>query len=384
MSLSEAPVIETPTPVSEQVDSPEQEKIPESVIKLLLARKETGYRRGIDDDGRKIGLAFDAGAYAGVVSLAMARELQEAGLLDYVDAFYGNSAGGINAAYAATGQIEEGIDTYVNLMPDNKLVELPTARNPRMPKMDLNVLRDALYRGHPLKIKELMDSKVPVVVGVTNLSSPYMPAKMFKSTEVDPKHPEEFIEQMVMGCNLPGIAGGPIKDKSGHEYTDATLAWSSPVELAIADGCTDVLSLANSAISTDEPSLGAKTAVRAAGAAGSQYMAAKAPKVFKDEIREQKLLWKLTHPLQYVAESVMSEGPSVFPNYSDTLRKAVDTERNYRKGLFNENGVTVERIYPPDVPGLPELLTTDKARLNVGIKSGQLALSKALKAAALR
>jgi hypothetical protein len=95
---------------------------PESVLKLLLERVDRGYRRGIDNDGHKIGLAFDPGGLAGVVSEAMAKKLSITGVLDCVDGFYGLSAGGLNAIYTAAGQIDDGMDCYVNLMPDNKLI----------------------------------------------------------------------------------------------------------------------------------------------------------------------------------------------------------------------------------------------------------------------
>src|SRR5665213_910494 len=262
---------------------PEKERLPESVLKILMDRKERGYRRGIDNDGRKVGLTFDPGAYSGVVSLAMARKLQAAGLLECVDAFYGLSAGGVNAAYAAMGQLKEGMDTYVNLMPDNGLLQFPSLFPPKSLKMDLDVLRQAVYEQHPLKIKELIDSKIPVVVGVSDLSNPDNPAKMFKSTEADSRNPNEFIEQMIMGCNLPFIAGSPIQDSEGHKYTDATMAWSSPVELAIRDGCTEVLSLANFAPPPQEiKTLKSKLATIVTGQVGNRYLEHHMSEEYKD------------------------------------------------------------------------------------------------------
>jgi len=363
-------------------DSPELDKMPSSVLKILMDRKESGYQRGVDNDGHKVGLAFDPGAYAGVVSLSMARALQEAKLLDYVDAFYGLSAGGVNAAYVAMGQIEEGIDTYVNLMPDNGLLQMPSINPPKPLKMNLDVLRDAVYRDHPLKIKELIESNIPVVVGGANLSDPLLPAKIFRSTEVNPDHPEEFIEQMIMGCNLPVIAGGPIKDARGHEYSDATLAWANTVELAIADKCTEVLSLSNFApLDKDGSTLKTDAVNLVAGSVGDRYMASKRPEEYKQMIREQKLAWKIAHPLQSFAEAVMGEGPYIIPSYSEALKKNSADEKSYSEGLFVEDGVTVERIYPPDLPGLPELLTADKERLNIGIHAGNLAVEQALQQA---
>ena len=365
----------------EPPNSPEVEKMPESVIKLLLDRKEKGYQRGVDQDGHKVGLAFDPGAYAGVVSLSMAKSLQEAGLLDYVDAFYGLSAGGVNAAYVAMGQIEEGIDTYVNLMPDNGLLQMPSLKPPRSLKMNLDVLREAVYKIHPLKIKELVASRIPVVVGGTNLSKPLTPGTIFRSTEVDPDNPEEFIEQMIMGCNLPVIAGGPIKDKHGDEYSDATLAWANTVALAKADGCTEVLSLSNFAPTDKDISTRKLEAInKISGAIGDRYMAFKRPREYKQMIREQGRLWKIAHPLSYMLESVMGEGFLEYeiPSYSEALKKNSAAEKSYSEGLFIEDGVTVERIYPPNLPGLPELLTADKKRLRVGIYAGSLAVDQVL------
>jgi len=392
VALSENPAPETE---AKPDNKPEIEESYESVLKLLLERKQNGYRRGIDNDGHKIGLAFDAGAYAGVVSLAMARKLQVAGLLDYVDAFYGLSAGGVNAAYAATGQIKEGMDAYVNLMPDNNLVELPSIwqillRKKKI-KMDLNVLRKAIYKDHPLKIDELFESKVPVIVGVTDLTDPYHADRMFRST--DAEKPEEFIEQLIAGCNLPVIAGGPIVGKDGHQYTDGTMAWANSVELAMKDGCTEVLSLANSAVSSDEDkSIRSKVVGTAAGSIagviGNQYLVNKRPDEVHDDIRAKEtklLLDKLRHPLEHLVESITDGDITYTPQkYQEVLARKRKSELDYSHGVFVKKNaswrgdVTVERIYPPDIAGLPELLTADKKRLRIGIRAGRLAIRKSM------
>src|SRR3990167_8892781 len=99
------PTVElAPTPLHPLLIPPETHEFgPESLtpVAILQKRKESGYKPGEDDDGHKVGLAMDPGGYAGVVSLAMAAELDKQGLLDYVDGYYGLSVGNVNAIYVA-------------------------------------------------------------------------------------------------------------------------------------------------------------------------------------------------------------------------------------------------------------------------------------------
>jgi hypothetical protein len=54
------------------------------------------------------------------------------------------------------------------------------------------------------------------------------------------------------------------------------------------------------------------------------------------------------------------------------------SQKNFKDRLFIDEGVNVERIYPPDIPELPELLTMDKKKLLVGVKAGKLAVKNAI------
>src|SRR5665213_1250230 len=217
-------------------ESAELERQAESILSMLIESQKNGYRRGIDDDGHKVSLAFDAVGLAGVVSAAMARKLEVIGLLDYVDAFYGLSAGSFNALYAACGKLRQGIDIYKDIAPDNHLVKPGKTFPPKLPSMNLDVLREAFYHSRAIDVKKIVGEKIPVVIGATDLSDPLGRNAMFRSTDLDIEDADQLIEQALAGGHIPMVSGPPIELENGHSYTDATMSWENTVELAIADG----------------------------------------------------------------------------------------------------------------------------------------------------
>src|SRR5579862_2089611 len=236
MPTAEAPLITEPIVDDKPLkETAELERRPESVIKLLLDRVERGYRRGIDDDGHKIGIAFDAGGMAGVVSGAMAQELEPTGILQVVDGFYGLSAGGFNALYIAAGQIEEGMGIYTDVFPENGFIDTTKVVPPQKPTMNLDVLRDTVYKTRKLNVRKIVEEKIPVILGATDLSDPLKRPVMFKSTDLRPEEADQLIEQAIAGSHIPVVAGEPATLEDGKRYTDATMSWSSTVELAKAD-----------------------------------------------------------------------------------------------------------------------------------------------------
>ena len=362
------------------IDSPEIEQAHESVLAVLLERQSSGYKRGVDNDGRKIGLTFDMGAYAGVISLAMAKKLETAGLLEYIDAFYGLSAGGVNAAFAATGQIKEGIDTYMNLMPDKGLVQLFPMRKT---VMDLNVLREAITEDHPLKVNELMRGGIPVVIGITDMDSPYQRAVAVKSTDTNPEHPEQFIDALIRGCNYPILAGGPILDQNGRKNTDGGMAWTSAMELAAQDGCTHILSLANNVPLDLEKSrtLVSRPAGHLITKIGQRYIeegGTKRPPTYS-------IAEKIFNPIGTYLDDLMStlsgDKSEHIHDYKNVVRDRLEPPHIFTEEFYKYQGAQVERIYPQDLPELPGMLTKDKKRLRLGIKAARLSVRGALKRA---
>ena len=367
-------------------ESAEFERQPESVIKILLERVERGYRRGIDDDGHKIGLALDAGGMAGVVSGAMAQKLEPTGILNVVDGFYGLSAGGFNALYIAAGQIEEGMGIYTDIFPDNGFIELPKLFPPKMPKMDMEVLRDVLYKTRKLNVKKIVEERIPVVLGATNLSDPLKRPVMFRSTDLRPEEADKLIEQTIAGSHIMVVSGEPVRLDDGKEYTDATMSWSNSIELAKADGCTDVLSLANLPMPDKEsPSNKAGFADTIAGKVGDKYLDSKSTKLPKSAYRGSTFGELIRHPFgsferRILASMVGDTGRYIWDiqKYSDVLKRKAAIQKMFTDKHFIVNGVNVERLYPPDIPELPSLLTMDKQKLKVGVEAGGLAVKNAL------
>jgi len=382
-SLAEAPPKTNLLPSELVQERAEFERQPESVIKLLLDRVQRGYRRGIDDDGHKVGLAFDAGGMAGVVSGAMAQELEPTGILNVVDGFYGLSAGGFNALYIAAGQIQEGIGIYTDVFPDNGFIDMPKVVPPQKPTMSLDVLRDTVYKTRKLNVKKIVEEKIPVILGATDLSDPLKRPVIFRSTDLRPEEADKLIEQAIAGSHIPVVAGEPVALENGKRYTDATMSWSSTVELARTDGCTDVLSLSNSAFDSKEPSSGMKSATFVIGRFGDRYLDKNSPELPKLYQGPSLGEW-VFHPLDSLARRICDAivGDTGWywdvNKYSDVLKRKTESEKLFRNQVFVEDGVNVERVYPPDIPELPELLTMDRKRLLAGVRAGSLAVKNTI------
>jgi len=330
-------------------ESKEAQRELESPLRLLEQRKEMGYRPGIDDDGHTIGLAMDPGGYTGIVGLAMAKELADAGLLDYVDGYYGLSVGGVNAAYTATRQFEDGFKVYKDLMPGRFTRRFSL-------KVDLGVVEQAIEEDTPLKT-DRFNEHAPIVLGATRLED-FKPL-IIRSNQMTP---EEFKEWMLRCCHLPYIAGPPPMDKDGNHYSDSTLSWLSPIELAQKDGCTDVISLANavadkppkkSKITTWSGKIGSKAALKAADAFINKHD--------PDATAQDIMLASL------------DEG-----RYERLIKFKEEAQKHFKGSLFEDNGTVVERIYPLALKDLPELLTDDRRRLIIGQRAGELAVKRAL------
>lgn len=386
------PVIELEPKTDQILDylnaSPETEKSPESVLAILLERQAHGYRRGIDDDGHKIGLAFDPGGLAAIVSVAMARKLEIEGLLECVDAFYGLSAGGLNAAYAAAGQIKDGVDLYGNVAPDNRLVEFKRLMPGGRPLMDLDVLRAAITKAHPLDLSKITGHDgVPVVIGLTDMDNPALRGVVVKSTDFDREHQTEFLDRLITGCNYPIAAGGPMKGEDGSKYTDGGMGFVSALDLAVQDGCTHILSLANSpqGQAGEKKPIAGRVFSSLLTQAGQQYINIKGKKVQipKEERFSRKILNPMSSLNDYLL-GVLSLG--LMDDRTDWHYNEFVGIAGRRNGWpytmqepFSEHlGAIVERIYPPDIPELPGMLTMDKRKLHRGTVAGRLAMRKSL------
>jgi len=312
----------------------------------------------------------------------MARKLSFTGMLDVVDCFYGLSAGGFNALYAASGELKEGIEIYKDLAPDNGLVKPAKLLPPKLPEMDLGVLEDALYTSRPVNVRKIVEQKIPVVIGATDLSDPLKRPVMFRSTDLQPEQADRLIEQSLAGGHIPVLAGPP-REENGHTYTDATMTWANTIELAKADGCTDVLSLANFA-KPETTSVGrkARAAEFIAGTVGDKYLDKHSPKLPKIGAIDLKS-W-LLHPFESMEQKILGMLTGDYDvwdvkTYKEALKRKADAETQFTEDSFNYQGVNVERLYPPDIPGLPDLLTMDKKKLRTGIRGGRLAVRGALR-----
>ena len=75
------------------------------VATALHARRASGSRPGLRDDGQRIALAIEGGGMRGCVAAGMAAALNHLELTDAVDVVYGSSAGSLVGAYLLTRQL---------------------------------------------------------------------------------------------------------------------------------------------------------------------------------------------------------------------------------------------------------------------------------------
>lgn len=285
-------------------------------------------------DTFKIGLAFDTGGYAGIVSSAMSQTLSRHKLLPYFDGFYGLSAGGLNAAYAASDQIQNALNVYRIDLPANNFGKKRQLLFRRL-VMDIQVLKRAVTQNHPLDLQRALDASANVVCGVTALKS-----QKALLVQLRDKGPDVFLQNLLWGCHVPIASGAPSYDQKQNYYADGGLSWISSIHLAIEDGCTHVLSLANRPLgSYKHPSL----------------------------------------TIKLVARWLESYSPGYGKVFTDFYRLKSRELRRLQVKQLTYQGVSVTRCFPESAKNLPSLFSYDEVRLSAGVRAGHDAMEQLLK-----
>jgi len=195
-----------------------------AVIDLLQDRKS-----GKVDD-RKLGLFLPGGGMRGAFSGGAMIALQELGFTDIYDYVYGFSSGAFSGAYLLSEKADIGTSIYYNDLSGKKFI-----RPWKLTKaMDMDYFCDYVVRKKkPLDINKIKNAKSTFKIFVTNCCDGKLTA-FSNRDEVD------MVTALKATCSFPGFSY-PAVTIDGKEYVDGNSFEYTPIEVAIADGCTDIL-----------------------------------------------------------------------------------------------------------------------------------------------
>ncbi len=206
----------------------------ESVQALLLSRRQRGYRAGVDDDGARVGLVVEGGAFRAVHSAGAVFALHRLGFQQVFDGVYGTSSGAINAAYFLAGQVEWATLCYYRHLATRQLF------NPlRWPDLgDIHWLFDLWIDGeNPLDVGAVMRSRSDFYISATDIETA---ETRYFSNRTD--RPEVVVPALKASCSTPLFVSNQERI-DGRLYNDGMVRASLPVAKAIDDGCTHLLAL---------------------------------------------------------------------------------------------------------------------------------------------
>lgn len=206
------------------------------VLELIRARKTAGTGPGQHDDGHRLGLAVEGGGMRGIVSAGMLTALDDLGLNRVFDAVYSCSSGAINAAYFLSGESWYPLTIYFDDLNTTRFVDL---RRFVLPGPILNltyVFDEVLATRKPLDYGSIVDGPAELHVAVS-MADTLEPADV---SDFDSK--EDLRETLRASCWLPVAVPGAA-DFRGRPAVDGGVLTAHPSLMALADGCTHLLSL---------------------------------------------------------------------------------------------------------------------------------------------
>ena len=214
-------------------------QIEHPALQLLKQRAFSGSQPGHRTDSFKLGLVVEGGGMRGCVSGGALQALADLGLRDVFDAVYGASAGALNATYFLSGQ-RDGVEIYHDYIANERFIDLKRlwrSGDELEPALNLTYLIDHVMEiEHPLNWDAVLNSSVPLKVVASSLDR-LVPTIL---ENFDSK--EDLANCLRASANVPQVAGEPILHR-GESLVDAAVFEAIPFRLAIADGCTHVITL---------------------------------------------------------------------------------------------------------------------------------------------
>jgi predicted patatin/cPLA2 family phospholipase len=206
------------------------------VLELLKARRDAGSIPPSRSDGARVALVIEGGAMRGIVSCAMAGELERAGFTDAFDLVVGTSAGALNGAALLAGVAEGCTRAYAEDFTSRRFIDARRLLVGR-PAVDvawsmdfacdyLDADRHRRTLESPIALHCLaVDVDTADAVDLTGFSTL-----------------EEQRSALLASSRMPYVGGGPVA-LGGRRYLDGGLIEPIPVTPALAAGATHLLVL---------------------------------------------------------------------------------------------------------------------------------------------
>jgi predicted patatin/cPLA2 family phospholipase len=206
------------------------------VLELVRNRRQAGSGPGEHGDGCKLGLAVEGGGMRGVVSAAMLTALDDLGVRSVFDSVYSCSSGSVNAAYFAGGETWYPLTIYFDDLATKQFVDMRRFWSRRgILNLDY-VFEQVLEKVKPLDYDRILGSPTSFQVAVTLVD------ELRTECVADFRDKEDLREGLRASCWLPVAVPGAGEFR-GRRAVDGGVLTAHPYALALADGCTHVLSL---------------------------------------------------------------------------------------------------------------------------------------------
>jgi predicted patatin/cPLA2 family phospholipase len=202
-------------------------------LRLLLDRAAAGRR----DDGHRVVLAIEGGGNRGAISGAMAGVLHDAGVVPFLDAVYGSSAGSLTGAWLLSADPHRGLRAWADPSSYAAYTRLSNIVR-RRPVVDLEGLIEEFYdRSLGLDAAAVLASPVEFHPLATDVDTG-------ESADLHPLVRDKAMLHAAMraSATLPILAGKPVT-LHGHRYLDAGLSEAVPFDTPIADSATHIVVL---------------------------------------------------------------------------------------------------------------------------------------------
>lgn len=214
------------------------------VLVALRRRREKNDVPGARSDDLRIGLAVEGGGIRGVVSAAMLCALEDLGMASAFDAIYSASSGAINSAYFLTGGSWYPLSIYYDDLTTRKFVDFRRFFHGHI--LDMDYAFDVVDRVKPLNYEAVIASPTPLHIAVTLADE--------LRTEVVGTYTSraDLRSALIASAWLPVALRGTTEFR-GRRAVDGGVLTPHPYRLALADGCTHVLSLSTRPIRPPRP-----------------------------------------------------------------------------------------------------------------------------------
>lgn len=206
---------------------------PDAAIASIKERGERWRAGNREPDGRKLGLVIEGGAMRAVCSAGGAVALAHLGFTDLFDEVYATSAGAMNASYFLSDQPLLGISVYFDNCTTRSFL------NPLRVWKVINV--DYLFEqvvsvDKPLDVDKILSSRTRLFVAVID-------KRTGADTVIDTKATNAPLLSVLKAATALPVLYNRAIDIDGTPFIDAGVAIPFPIEQALANGCTDVLTL---------------------------------------------------------------------------------------------------------------------------------------------